>query len=238
MWKQALAIFVPSASASQAQADRGTITGTVADQTSAPVPNARVSATNARTGVNCPTQTTESGNYYVPQLPAGTYDLTASAPSFRRVAWHNVEVIVAQTFELRELRQVEQSIEVSAAAPCWPDVIAGGERALTHESFDPATNRRTNPDAFAPATGMRFGTAARSYADLRAPWFLHNNGSLIKRTNLTESPLMTFRVEFFNRFNRAVFAAPDEIVNSAVFGPICRQAHDPRQGQLALRLEF
>jgi outer membrane receptor protein involved in Fe transport len=119
-----------------------------------------------------------------------------------------------------------------------PDVVSGVERALDHENFDPAVDRWINPDAFVPPGGMRFGTAARSYTDLRAPWYFNENIGLIKRTNLTESVLLTFRLEFFNVFNRVVFAAPEGNVNSGAFGRVSRQANDPRQGQLALRLEF
>jgi hypothetical protein len=50
--------------------------------------------------------------------------------------------------------------------------------------------------------------------------------------------LLTFRAEFFNAFNRVVFAAPEGNINNANFGRIARQANNPRQGQLALRVEF
>ena len=88
------------------------------------------------------------------------------------------------------------------------------------------------------AKQIRFGTSARAYTDLRAPAFLNESFGLIKRTNLTERLLLTFRAEFFNVFNRTVFAAPNANVNNLQFGRISGQANSPRQGQVALRLEF
>jgi hypothetical protein len=61
---------------------------------------------------------------------------------------------------------------------------------------------------------------------------------LIKRTPLGERASLILRAEFFNVLNRVVFAAPDGNVSNATFGKISRQSNAPRQGQLALRLEF
>ncbi|MBC8167870.1 MAG: hypothetical protein H7Y20_18630, partial [Bryobacteraceae bacterium] len=119
-----------------------------------------------------------------------------------------------------------------------PDGIAGVPLGFDDNSFDPAANRWINPDAFRVPSGFRFGTAARSYTNLRAPNFLNESFGLIKRTNVTERLLLTFRAEFFNVFNRVVFDSPQGNVNNPNFGRISSQANTPRQGQLALRLEF
>jgi hypothetical protein len=55
---------------------------------------------------------------------------------------------------------------------------------------------------------------------------------------LTEKISLTFRAEFFNVFNRVVFAAPAANISAANFGKISSQATAPRQGQVSLRLEF
>ena len=56
-----------------AQSDRGTLTGTVADPTSAVIPGASVSAVNAETGTKYETISTETGNYTLTQVPPGNY---------------------------------------------------------------------------------------------------------------------------------------------------------------------
>jgi len=61
---------------------------------------------------------------------------------------------------------------------------------------------------------------------------------VVKRTPLAERFTLIFRAEFFNLFNRTQFAAPAAVINNANFGRITGQANTPRQGQLALRLEF
>jgi len=117
-----------------------------------------------------------------------------------------------------------------------PEVVIG--QAKTASFNDPATDFWINKAAFASPAANTFGSSARAYTDLRGPGFANESFGLIKRTKLTESLLLTFRAEFFNVFNRTVFAAPNSNVNNLQFGRISGQANSPRQGQLALRLEF
>jgi hypothetical protein len=117
-----------------------------------------------------------------------------------------------------------------------PDVIPGQPKMLAVN--DPLADQWVNPAAFSVPAGMRLGNAARSYTDLRADGFMNESFGLIKRTPLTESVTLTFRAEFFNAFNRTVFGAPQGNVTAANFGRVSSQANTPRQGQLALRLDF
>jgi hypothetical protein len=55
---------------------------------------------------------------------------------------------------------------------------------------------------------------------------------------LTERVTLTFRAEFFNVFNRVVYGAPAANISAANFGVVSSQSNTPRQGQMALRLEF
>lgn len=119
-----------------------------------------------------------------------------------------------------------------------PNVVAGVKRAADHSHFDPATRLWINPAAFSVAGPLAIGTSARSYGDLRAPAFQNESAGIIKRTAITERVLVTFRAEFFNLFNRVVFAAPAGNASNANFGRIGAQGNTPRQGQLALRLDF
>jgi hypothetical protein len=119
-----------------------------------------------------------------------------------------------------------------------PNVVAGVQRENGLSNFDPAVNRYINPAAFTVPAPLTLGTAARSYTDLLAPTNLNESWGLIKRTRLAERMTLTFRAEFFNIFNRVVFAAPAANVSNANFGQISGQANAPRQGQISLRLEF
>lgn len=119
-----------------------------------------------------------------------------------------------------------------------PDALSGAARQTSSSSFDPAAQLWINKAAFAVPGAYRFGTSARSYTDLRAPNFYNENFGLMKKLNLTERFVLTLRGEFFNAFNRVVFGAPQANVSNANFGKITSQSNQPRQGQVALRLEF
>src|SRR5690242_12274036 len=63
-----------------AQGDRGTITGTVTDPAGAVVAGAPIEARSVETGVPYQAVTTNTGNYTVSQLPAGSYELSIAVP--------------------------------------------------------------------------------------------------------------------------------------------------------------
>jgi hypothetical protein len=119
-----------------------------------------------------------------------------------------------------------------------PNVVAGQERRNNVDNFDPARDLWINPAAFTVPSAFQFGTAARSYTDLRNPNFLNENFGLLKRFALTETARLTFRAEFFNAFNRVVFGGIQTNRSNAAFGRVTSQTNTPRQGQLALRLDF
>jgi hypothetical protein len=62
--------------------------------------------------------------------------------------------------------------------------------------------------------------------------------SIIKGFHITERLRMTYRCEFFNSTNRAIFNAPDLSPTSSTFGKITSQANTPRRIQMGLRLVF
>lgn len=88
------------------QSDRGTITGTVTDAAAALVPSASVVATNPETGVQFRTETTSTGNYTIPSVPAGSYDVTIEHAGFRKFQQNGVRVQVAQSIRVDVALQV------------------------------------------------------------------------------------------------------------------------------------
>lgn len=63
-------------------ASSATIVGQVTDTQGAVVPNATVTATNTATGISHSAKSTSSGNYTIPNLPPGSYDVKVEAASF------------------------------------------------------------------------------------------------------------------------------------------------------------
>jgi Carboxypeptidase regulatory-like domain len=71
------------ASAFHASAQQATIVGTVTDPTGAVVPNVAITATLVATGENFNTTSNSSGQYVIPGLTNGSYDIKAEATGFK-----------------------------------------------------------------------------------------------------------------------------------------------------------
>ncbi|HEY1239937.1 MAG TPA: carboxypeptidase-like regulatory domain-containing protein, partial [Bryobacteraceae bacterium] len=115
----ALALFAVSFSAFS-QSDRGTITGTIADPAGAVVANAAIEAKNAATGAVYQAASSGTGNYTIPQLPAGTYELDVTVPGFKKYVRSGLQVEVAGTARIDAVLEVgnaTESVTVEAAAP-------------------------------------------------------------------------------------------------------------------------
>ena len=58
-----------------AQADRGTIRGSVSDPSGAVIPGASVTAVSVQTGIRTATNSTGAGSYNIPNLSPGLYNV-------------------------------------------------------------------------------------------------------------------------------------------------------------------
>lgn len=97
----------------------GEFTGRVADATGAVIAGARVTITNAATNVARETETNESGNYTVPFVNPGVYDVQAEADGFkaaRQEAWTLQVGDVARIDFTLEIGVITEVIEVEAGA--------------------------------------------------------------------------------------------------------------------------
>src|SRR4051794_4649704 len=63
-----------------AQSDRGTITGSVADPSTAAVVGAKVDVRNVDNGSTFTTTTTSTGAFTVTSVPSGKYNLSVTSP--------------------------------------------------------------------------------------------------------------------------------------------------------------
>jgi hypothetical protein len=103
-----------------AQTDRGSITGTISDPAGAVISNAAIEAKNAATGAVYSTASSETGNYTIAQLPAGTYDLTVTVMGFKRFVRAGLVVEVAAIVRVDAALDVgspTESVTVTEAAP-------------------------------------------------------------------------------------------------------------------------
>jgi carboxypeptidase family protein/TonB-dependent receptor-like protein len=91
----ALAMVVLSTAFVHAQ-DTASVTGTVRDPSGASVANAEVTVSAADRGINRTTKTNSEGEYSVPALPPGSYDITVTAKGFKKYQAQGVALRVAQ----------------------------------------------------------------------------------------------------------------------------------------------
>ena len=95
--------LVLSSWAAFAQTDRGTITGTITDPAGAVIPNAPIQAINVNTGAVYSAAASGTGNYTIPQLPVGTYEVSVAVPGFKKYTRTGIGVEVAGTLLLAAL---------------------------------------------------------------------------------------------------------------------------------------
>jgi hypothetical protein len=102
------------------QANYGTIVGTVTDPSQRTIQKAQVELTGNDQGQQYRTQTNESGNYVITQLPPGSYSIRIQAPGFQTFVRTNIPVRADQTTRVDEqlhLGQTTQQIVVGDTPP-------------------------------------------------------------------------------------------------------------------------
>ena len=74
----------------------GSITGTVKDQSGAAIQGAAVTVSNAEHGINRKTASNSAGEYTESSLASGSYDITVTAPGFKKFQAKGVVLEVAE----------------------------------------------------------------------------------------------------------------------------------------------
>lgn len=134
LWAALVAVLSLTVAPGFAQLTSGDLVGTVLDPTGAVVPNVTITATNSATGVKSTTTTTDTGQYRLPNLPVGTYDLSASASGFSTATIKNVAVTlnkVATANITLQVGQMTQTVEVQEAATTIDTTTAQVQNTFT-----------------------------------------------------------------------------------------------------------
>jgi outer membrane receptor protein involved in Fe transport len=106
--------------ASLAQQATGTIIGVVQDASGSMIPNAAVSLSHPATGTTRMVRTNDRGEFTSPFMRVGEYVVTAEASGFKKRVVNGIVLQVDQTANVKldlEVGQVNESVEVTAAAP-------------------------------------------------------------------------------------------------------------------------
>ena len=111
-------VFLALVSVGEAQTFRGGISGRIVDTSGGVLPGVTVTATNAGTGITRTTTTSDTGDFSMPDLPLGAYDVEATLQGFQGQKVR-VEVSVSRisSVEIRlGVSAVAETIQVSASA--------------------------------------------------------------------------------------------------------------------------
>src|SRR5258706_9221568 len=106
----------------QAQVTGGTISGTVVDTTGRLIPNCSIVITNTATGITRNLTTNSDGFYTAPNLQAGSYEVTFTAPGFRTEAKKGITLTVGATVVSDLTMQIGTAIETVQVQTDVPDV--------------------------------------------------------------------------------------------------------------------
>ena len=103
-----------------AQGFAATIAGTVTDTSGAVLPGTRVTVRHLETGLTRAVEVDAGGNYSIPSLPVGAYELVAEKMGFQQEVRRGVNLVVAQEavvdFTL-QVGSIAQQVTVTEAAP-------------------------------------------------------------------------------------------------------------------------
>lgn len=97
----------------------GTISGTVTDPTGAVIPGVEVTISNQDTGVSRVVLTDDQGFYTAPNVPVGTYTVSAAMPGFKPAAVKDVKVDVRANRVINlvlEVGELTEEITVESAS--------------------------------------------------------------------------------------------------------------------------
>ncbi len=162
-----LAVVLALSTISMAQGFRATVVGRVTDESGAVVPHAKITVTNLGTNESRTVESSDTGDYTIPQLAPGDYSLTAEMAGFGKVVQRFVletgqQARVDVTFKVGA---VTEQVEVTAIAP-----LISSENAALGNVVDqkkivelPLNGRdylqlaQLQPNVFAPAQGSTLG---------------------------------------------------------------------------------
>ena len=103
-----------------ASSQSSSVTGIVTDPSGAVVAGATVTLTNAGTGLQWTTLTTDKGYYSIPLLKTGKYRLAVQAAGFKVSQLPELALEVSQTVRqdfMLEIGELIQQVDVVATAP-------------------------------------------------------------------------------------------------------------------------
>jgi carboxypeptidase family protein len=130
-----------------AQENRGTFSGIITDPSGSPVPKAKVTATETRTGTKTTVVSEDTGQYTIPLLLPGQYDIAVEAPGFQQEVRKGITLSAGEHPVVNvklSLGEVTQAVTVTEdVAPLVTASPTVGQTITTSEVEDFPINGRT-----------------------------------------------------------------------------------------------
>jgi hypothetical protein len=178
-------------------ASSATITGQVVDPQGLVIANATVTATNVATGVAHSAKTTSSGNYTIPNLAPGTYNVKVDAPRFIAGETMGVKLNLGDSRDLGFKLGVAgstESVEVTTQAPLIETTKTDVSTSVTDldmERLPTIAGAGGTVNDYAQlaltAPGVKLDTSGLT-TDIIAPGSINNRGNLfnVDGANITD----------------------------------------------------
>src|SRR5215467_10473706 len=192
-----LCCCLPMILANAQSASTAQVSGTVVDPQGAVVAGAKVTATNGATGVSRSVNTTSTGNYLLPNLPPGTYDVKVEAKGFSAAAGKGLKLNVGdqKTLDFNvAIAGSSQTVEVTAEAPLIETTKTDVSTSVTDVEMQQlptfaASSGGANDYASLALTapGVKMDTSTLT-SDLIAPGAINNRANLynVDGANITD----------------------------------------------------
>jgi hypothetical protein len=147
-----LLVVLMSVASASAQETRATLTGRITDATGAVVPSAQITVTQTDTGVETEAVTSKAGEYTVPFLQPGPYQLSVSAPGFRSFVHKGITLQTEQTVTENVklvVGESNQTVTVTADSSLVDTATATTGQTLTAEEVEDLPSNGRSPLGFA-----------------------------------------------------------------------------------------
>lgn len=121
-----------------AQAQSGTIVGTLTDQSGGVIPGANVKLVNTETQFTRTLVTNADGQYVAYSVPTGTYTITVEQAGFQRLVRNGVRLTAADTVTIDlqlTLGNVEQTVQVTTETPLLQAQTATVSSLVTNQQM-------------------------------------------------------------------------------------------------------
>lgn len=225
----------------RSQESRGTITGRVVDASGAVVAGAEVRVTNKETGATATARSNGAGNYTIPYLLPGVYDLSADFTGFKKTETPGIQVRVNDVLRIEvrlEVGTATETVEVKGGAPLLEasNVSIGqvvGERqiadlpiqagnanelVLLAPGVTNSTNLRQRKSSFNSASSQFTTNGNALYAneytiDGVPDTFFNGGGSPLIAFQLPENSVSEFKVQT-SSFDAALGHTPGAVLNT------------------------